>query len=420
LASVPHATGRPVARPIPGASWRARVEDVSEITAQLNVLWRRYAESRDARKPSPNGQRSDAPWPMVTARAATLNLIAATRTKADADRVRQTIASLSETYPSRATVLIADPAQDTGAAPGMDVRVDLLEQEATRGRPAIVFECISVDVSTENERQLASIASPLLVPDLPDFLWWATDTCEAGPLFSELVGISDRLVVDSAISQHAAGAMRTLLEFTSAPADHAALSDFAWARLTPWRRLTTQFFDVAATLPILDLIDEATVTYANSPNRWSGFTGALLFAGWLGSRLNWRTPGELLPVRGDPNVWRATLRAGTAGRQREVTLTLRPTAKPLAASTLLDVRLAADGGKAGFFTVERLDGNEISTTSDSPELPNIVRTVFAPLPTEADLLGEELRVFGRDPVFEAALTFAADMAPEGFTGARPR
>jgi hypothetical protein len=31
-----------------------------------------------------------------------------------------------------------------------------------------------------------------------------------------------------------------------------------------------------------------------------------------------------------------------------------------------------------------------------------------------------LRVFGRDPVFEAALTFAADMAPEGFTGTRPR
>jgi hypothetical protein len=84
------------------------------------------------------------------------------------------------------------------------------------------------------------------------------------------------------------------------------------------------------------------------------------------------------------------------------------------------VRLAADGGKAGFFTVERLDGNEISTTSDSPEMPNMVRTVFAPLPTEADLLGEELRVFGRDAVFEAALAFAADMAPEGFIGTRPR
>jgi glucose-6-phosphate dehydrogenase assembly protein OpcA len=258
------------------------------------------------------------------------------------------------------------------------------------------------------------------VPDLPDFLWWAADTADGGSLFSELVGISDRLIVDSAASQHAASALRMLLGFVCAPAEHAALSDFAWSRLTPWRRLTTQFFDVPAMLPILDLIDEATVTYANSPTQSSGFTSALLYAGWLGSRLNWRTPGELLPVRGDPNVWRATLRAGAAGRQREVTVTLRPTAQLLAASTLLDVRLAADGGKAGFFTIERLDSDEISTTSDSPEIPNMVRTVFAPLPDEADLLGEELRDFGRDPVFEAALAFATDMAPEGFQGVRRR
>ena len=169
-------------------------------------------------------------------------------------------------------------------------------------------------------------------------------------------------------------------------------------------------------MPILDLIDEATLTYANSPTTGPGSPAPSSIAGWLGSRLNWRTPGELLPVRGDPNVWRATLRAGAAGKQREVTLTLRPTTRPLAASTLLDVRLAADGGQAGFFTVERLDDDEISTTSDSPEMPNMVRTVFAPLPTEADLLGEELRDFGRDPIFEAALAFAADMAPEGFMG----
>ena len=411
---------RPVAQPIPGASWHARVHDAGEITAQLNLLWRRYGEARDAETASPNGQERDTPWPLVTARAATLNLIAATRSKADAARARQTIASLSDIYPSRATVLIADPAQGNGATPGMDVRVDLLEQAATRGRPAIVFECVTVDVSTENERQLASIASPLLVPDLPDFLWWTTDTAHAGSLFTELVGITDRLVVDSAVAAHAASALQSLLRFVHAPGDHSALSDFAWARLTPWRRLTTQFFDVPATLPILALIDEATLTYANSPNSWSGFTSALLYAGWLGSRLHWRTPGELLPVRGDPNVWRATLRAGAAGRQREVTLTLRPTTRPLAASTLLDVRLAADGGRAGFFTVERLDADEISTTSDSPELPSMVRTVFAPIPAEAELLGEELRVFGRDPIYEAALAFAADMAPEGFMGMRPR
>jgi glucose-6-phosphate dehydrogenase assembly protein OpcA len=412
--------GQPVARPVPGASWQARVHDASEISGHLNALWRRYGEAQNQPPPSPNGAGSDAPAPSVTARAATLNLIAAARSQQEAQRVRQAIAALSDLYPSRATVLIADPAHGSDEAPGMDVQVDLLEQEATRGRPAIVFECVTVDVSTENERQLASIAAPLLVPDLPDFLWWAADGAEGGPLFSELVAISDRLIVDSAVSPHAAGAMRALLDFARTPGDPAVLSDFAWARLTPWRRLTTQFFDVPAALPILDLIDEATLTYGNSPHQWSGFTSALLYAGWLGSRLDWRTPGELLPVRGEPNVWRATLRAGAAGHQREVTLTLRPTARPLAASTLLDVRLAADSGKAGYFIVERLDQEEISTTSDSPEMPGMVRTVYAPIPDDAELLGEELRIFGRDPIFEDALAFAADMAPEGFRGVKPR
>jgi glucose-6-phosphate dehydrogenase assembly protein OpcA len=416
-----HTNSRAIARPVHGASWHERCHDVSDITDHINSLWRRYAEAKQAESMSSNGLTSDAPWPMVTARAATLNLIAATRSKSDATRVRRAIASLTDVYPSRATVLIADPARANGTdEPGLDVHVDLLEHEASRWRPAIVYECVTVDVSSENERQLASIASPLLVPDLPDFFWWAADIVEGGALFSELLSISDRLIVDSASSVSAASAVQTLLAFSRAEGDNVALSDFAWARLNPWRRLTTQFFDVPAALPILDLIDEATLTYGNSPHQRSGFTSALLYAGWLGSRLNWRTPGELLPVRGDFNVWRATLRAGAAGRQREVTLTLRPTSRPLAASTLLDVRLAADGGKAGFFTVERLDENEISTTSDSPEMRGMVRTVFAPIPDEAELLAEELRIFGRDPVFEAALEFAADMAPEGFVGIRPR
>jgi glucose-6-phosphate dehydrogenase assembly protein OpcA len=407
---------RPVARPIPGASWHARVRDAHEITARLNASWRRFAEARDGA----TREAADEHWSIMTARAATLNLIAAVRSRADAERVQRSVASLTDAYPSRATILIADPAQGNGDLPGMDVSVDLLEQEATRGRPTIIFECLTVDVSSENERQLASIASPLLVPDLPDFLWWAADIAEGGALFMQLVEICDRLIVDSAVSQQTASALQTLLAFIRAPKERAALGDLAWARLTPWRRLTTQFFDAPATLPILDLIDEATLTYGNSPLQWSGFSGALLYAGWLGSRLNWRTPGELLPVRGDPNVWRATLRAGSSGKQREVTLTLRPTARPLAASTLLDVRLAADGGKTGLFTVERLDDAEISTTSYGPDLPTMVRTVFSPVPDEADLLGEELRMFGHDPVYEAALAFAADLAPAGFLGAKPR
>ena len=88
--------------------------------------------------------------------------------------------------------------------------------------------------------------------------------------------------------QTAAG-LHNLRGFVGGLREDVALGDLAWARLSPWRRLTTQFFDVPGTLPVLDLIDEVSVTYGNSAHQWSGFSGALLYAGWLGSRLGWRT-----------------------------------------------------------------------------------------------------------------------------------
>lgn len=409
---------RPIASPVPGASWEARVHDANEVSARLHSMWREFGATRREAGLSRETGSSDA-GTMPVARASTLNLIAAARSRRDAERVQRTIASLVDIHPSRATILFVDDSQ-VDAAPGLDVRIDLLEQPSLRGRPSTVFESITIDVSAENERQLASIASPLLVPDLPDVLWWSADPSDSALLFKELVTVCDRLIVDSAMALTTASALHDLRGFVGGMREHIALGDLAWARLAPWRRLTAQFFDAPGALAILDLIDEVTITYGNSAHQWPGLSSALLYAGWLGSRLGWRTPGELLPVRGDPNVWRATLRAGSSGQQREVAVTLRPTARPLAASTLLDVRLAADNGKAGIFKVDRLDENEISTTSDVPGTPSTARTVFTPLPEEADLLADELRAFSRDPVFEAALSFAAELAPAGFTGVRPR
>jgi glucose-6-phosphate dehydrogenase assembly protein OpcA len=412
-------TARSVATPVPGASWQAHVHDANQVSARLHEIWRDYGAARNAASVARSPSGTDG-GPMPVARAATMNLIAAARSRRDADRIRETIASLEDIHPSRATILYSDTTGPIDPTSGLDVRIELLEQTSARGRPATVFECITIDVSAENEAQLASIASPLLMPDLPDVLWWATDPTDTSQLFTELVDVCDRLIVDSAMATYPAAGLHHLRGFVGDLREDVALGDLAWARLSPWRRLTTQFFDVPGTLPVLDLVDEVTLTYGNSAHQWSGFSGALLYAGWLGSRLGWRTPGELLPVRGDPNVWRATLRAGSTGQQREVSVTLRPTARPLAASTLLDVKLAADGGKAGVFKIDRLDENEISTSSDMPGIASIVRTVFTPLPGEADLLAEQLRAFSRDPVFEAAMIFAAELAPAGFTGVAPR
>ena len=408
------AARRQVARPLPGATWQAHVLDAAAITGELNRLWARFGGER---RPEPAGYghgAGDDDQPVsVQMRASTLNLTAVARSRGDAERIEDAVTRLSDLYPSRATILVADPEHPRGEGGGLDVRVALLEQEGEKGRPAVRFECVTVEVGAEDERYLASIASPLLVADLPDFLWWVSDSVGGSELFNGLIEVTDRLIVDSARFGDAATELRHLAALIGRGQGCPRLSDFAWARLAPWRQLIAQFFDPPATRAALDALDEVTISYAVAgPDRRSGLSAALLLAGWLCSRLGWQAPGELVPERDEPGAWRVTLRAGGRGHRREVLLALRPTTNHLAARCLGAVNLAARGAAAGTFGAERTDELGVTTVSQAPGMAPVRRMVYAAIPDDAALLADELRIFGRDATFEAALAFAADLAPD--------
>jgi glucose-6-phosphate dehydrogenase assembly protein OpcA len=395
-----------VARPVPGASWRARVDDAAAIGAALTRLW----------------TQSEAEQPVgVQARASTLNLTVVTRTRRGAEAAIDAVSRLSNLYPSRATILVASQdrshqpeADRPGGAPGIQVEVTLLEQPAARGRPAVRFECITVEVSAENEQQLASITSPLLVADLPDFLWWASGPT-GGDLFDDLVAITDRLIVDTADIADPSSELAHLSALVAREEGSLRLSDFAWARIEPWRHLVTQFFDPPPCRPVLEEIDEVTITYGNDRSGKSALSSALLMAGWLASRLGWQAPGEMVPVRATPGAWRATLRAGNRSRRREMVLNLVPSddrpGAPATGPSLTRVTLDA-GPATGRFVVERTDRLGVTTTSELAGQAPIARGIYAPVPDEAALLAAELHVFGRDLIYEAALGLAAILAPE--------
>jgi glucose-6-phosphate dehydrogenase assembly protein OpcA len=387
---------QPVAQPIPGAVWRGRVLDAAEIDAALKQLWAKFAVAQ------PGGPQ---------ARASTLNLTVVTRSRSDASNAIDIVSRLSSLYPSRATILVADHERRPDADPGLEVEIMLLEQPATRGRPAVRFEAITVEVSAENEQQLASTTSPLLVVDLPDFLWWASGET-GGELFDDLVAITDRLIVDTATVADVSEELNRLSDLVSRDEGNLRLSDFAWARIAPWRQLVTQFFDPPHQRPVLDHIDEVTISYGVVPDGRSGLSAALLLAGWLASRLGWQAPGEMVPIRPTPGSWRVTLRAGDRRRRRETVLTLIPSDHPAANCSLGSVSLAAHGTSAGAFRIERLDELSVITTSEVAGHEPVSRGIHAPVPTEPALLAAELHVFGRDLIYEQALAKAAILAPD--------
>ena len=403
------AAARAMAHPIPGASWEGRVTDATTVSKHLARLWADLALDEVA---STDGDLERLPFGVLT-RASTLNRTALARSRGDAERAERAVARLGDLYPSRATILVADPDLARDAEAGMNVRAVLLEQEAARGRGAIRFEEVVVEVNARSERQLASIAAPLLVADLPDFLWWVADTTTGSPLFTDLCAVSDRIIVDSAGAPDPAAELHAFTGVLSGISSPPRLGDFAWRRLDPWRNLLTAFFDPAPTRGALASLDALEITYGAADRQGrTGFTGALLLAGWLASRLDWRPPGDLVRAR-DGDGWRVTMRAGSRGDHREVAVSIKPVEDPVAGCAPASVALSSRGGGAeASFRVERIDQDEIATIAKLPGAPTSRRMVYAALPDDAELLADELRQYGRDGVYEAALACAAILCPD--------
>jgi glucose-6-phosphate dehydrogenase assembly protein OpcA len=398
--------GSLVVEPAPDltSSWDAIELDTRMVERELDRLWAEVSARRNRNRK----RRSSAESDVGLMRASTLNLIVAVESPSDAVDAEAVISQLSELTPSRTVVLVRSP--ERADAPTLTIKVAVHQHESSKGRPGVQFECITIGVKGEPSTSLASVASSLLVPELPIFLWWCGPSLPTAELFGELAEISDRIVVDTATL---ANRGRTLIELASLVQRSKAgpkATDFAWTRLMPWRQVIAQFFDPVDAQKSLDTIDEVVIFYERKTEaKNSGLTSALLAAGWLSTRLGWQAPGELVRTH---NGWRVTLRAGKAGRRREVILRLQPSdqAEDLCLSKL---SLSAIAPAAGFFSIERAGANTLTTKSESEGGPAVSRAVYLHLQDTVALLEHELGQFGRDPVFEESLTFAAALVPEG-------
>ena len=128
--------------------------------------------------------------------------------------------------------------------------------------------------------------------------------------------MSSRVIVDSHTFFHAEDGIRILSSFMQQEAD-SAISDLNWGRVTPWRELVAQFFDVSEYRPYLSGVHrieiEHTVTSDDSHIRTEqGDVSpdpieALLLAGWLKTILNWELStdhtGNLTDLKTGTYAW---------------------------------------------------------------------------------------------------------------------
>ena len=175
-----------------------------------------------------------------------------------------TLAGLAERHPSRTILLFPRPDDPRDVLEGeVDLRCFVRGGEQRE----VCSEVVSLRLCGRRAAAPASVVMPLLVSDLPVFLRWRGPLPFGAPELDQLVGVADRLVVDSREWPDAPGDLARLPELF----DRIAVSDIAWARTEPWR------CGLADLWP--DVADAATLRVAGPEPE------ALLLRSWLGARL---------------------------------------------------------------------------------------------------------------------------------------
>jgi glucose-6-phosphate dehydrogenase assembly protein OpcA len=334
------------------------------------------------------------------ARASVLNLVVYAEREVHARRAARTVADLALRHPSRAIVVLGDRGREGVLA---SVQLHCHVPPSDGGKP-VLYEQILARVRGDFDERVASVVIPLLVPDLPVFLWWTGTPPSDARHVDDLVTLADRLIVDSA---DFARADLTLPEVARLSRLHVGITDLNWARLTHWRELVAQFFDVPAWRPFLGGITGIRAGFAvDMDGRDIHPSQALLLLGWIASRLGWRPVEALAPSEAGGLLFKMA-RADNA----PVMVRLRPRfERGLDTGDVSGVRIqAAVGRNTAEFVIKRApDERHATATAIIDGVVRAERVVPLPALGIRELLGEELAIAGNDHVYEAAL--AAIMA----------
>lgn len=399
-------TDTAIATPAIETAWDSKTIEVARIHTAISDCWKTWEAQHPISTVSDAGSAEQ-----VYMHTSTVNVIVAVDTEEEAHRAEENLSQLSDYTPSRMLILVRNgrPASNES----FSVRVRIEERQPARSVAPVRLETITIVAPPGNDQSLASLSSPLLIPDLPDVLYVPYGPITDNLLVSGLCELVDILIVDSIWMRETGATLATLASHNTRQ-DVGDIADIAWSRLHIWRQLTAQFFDQPAALESLDTIEEVQIIFAPmSENGRDGRSSALLLAGWLATRLGWRAPGELVSSR---KGWRSTLRSGGQGRSREIVLLLTEGTRPDSCSCIERLQIIAGDHAPGTFAVERTSDDEITTTSELSGAPAVHRLVHSGCADESSLISQELRRLHEDPTYTAALDFATLLWPAGLDG----
>jgi glucose-6-phosphate dehydrogenase assembly protein OpcA len=412
--------------PRPRLPWAGKSVLVENVEQELALLWRISADNMRV------GQN-------IQVRTSILNLVICAPDVESAQRATASLRHLSSTHLARVTVVILDQSEDMPASISTWITLRCFSIISDMMRHC--FEQTTLLLTGNAIGSIAYILQPLLKPQLPTYLWWLGDPPDNNAIFTNLAKLSNRIIVDSTTFFHPEQDLQTLALLLQA-APECALSDLNWGRITPWRQLIIQFFDVPEYRPYLDGITSIEVEHAAAPLATPTQTEqgevspnpaqALLLVGWLKARLGWSlvadstqhaqdtasgtyhwTLERSTPVKATRPLSSTRTTTGKLTSVKTANIDIRPQIlSDMRPGSVCLVRLTSNiEGRQAVFTINREDDpNHVLTSVELPQETRPQRTVrLVASWQESQLLYDELEIMGHDTPFEQTLEEVAEL-----------
>jgi len=308
-------------------------------------------------------------------RLAVANIVAACTDAADAEHAVDVLCALGERHPARVIVILANPQRD----PVIEADISFRCLPDTQ---RICSELVRLVVQGEPALHLASIVTPLLMPDIGVFLWLVGAPRLAQAFHSDTVAMCERIVLDSARYEDTIATLALIDGELRRHGEQLSLGDLAWERSRVWREASAQAFNSGEMRRLLFHITDVEITTAGTRPS----SQAWLFAGWLASRLGW-TPDRTPALR--------LLSANAAG---------------VDGADLVSIRYrCSDGPSPAVVSLERTEHTLSASTQIHGE-PSWERIVELRNPGDTDMVGALMSESGDDPIYDDAVRHAVELA----------
>ncbi|HEX6508940.1 MAG TPA: glucose-6-phosphate dehydrogenase assembly protein OpcA [Chloroflexota bacterium] len=345
-------------------------------------------------------RRLDDASPVVTH---IFNLVVYTSSHEQAEQISLDLTSVSQQHPSRAIIVIADRWHEDSP---IDAEVRLMCVPQRPGRPPLCYEQVFVTVQGRAADHLSSVVVPLLLPELPTYLWWPGQPPFGHRLFHRLLSATDKLVVDSGQFASPGDGFNDLARLCSG---RHGVNDIHWLRLRPWREIIAQFFDAPRLTPYARGIYSVTIEFGSGEGNYALSTaGLLLMLGWVACELG-MSPETTLDVVATRDVALSLLHRN---RLIPIDVNFRDHGSDAAGKLMMiELRSAIDNAPEGIFEVERsADFRHAHVTMRIGDESEVSRVVSLETGTDLDLLAAELAATGHDHLYERVVEMAARIA----------